>query len=79
MNCQGLKPLLCLMGRNENKEQVNGRDRVGPICHCLRGSSQASASEEQPVAQAGLGKHEHLCLQTGLEEGADLKDLRDMP
>lgn len=57
MNCQGLKPLLCLMGRNENKEQVNGRDRVGPICHCLRGSSQASASEEQPVAQAGLGKH----------------------
>lgn len=55
MNRQGLKPLLCLMGRNESKEQVNGRDRVGPICHCLRGSSQASASEEQLVAQAGLG------------------------
>lgn len=29
MNCQGLKPLLCLMGRNENKEQVIGRTGQG--------------------------------------------------
>lgn len=57
MNCQGLKPLLCLMGRNESKEQVNGWDRIGPICHCLRGGSiQAFASEEQLVAQAELGE-----------------------
>lgn len=60
----GPKPLLCLMGKNESEGQVNGWYRVGPVCHCLRGTSQASRQRSGQWPREGWEKHESLYLQT---------------